>query len=206
MVRLFLSVLVLALVTGRATAGPPVPFEALFRNEGHSVGAPRPTQRRLGFGAQLGGFFDLEDPALELRGWAKRVGFSLSWGRHLPEPSYSGFTEVDSRAGKQMIGGLLFAFNNPKAEHRAPVRVYATAGIVHTTQARAVWQGAAPAPDGTVGEAAVEGSTGYWPFVGFGAEIGFTQLRGLAVGSELLFAVSGEGVGPGVRFSVRYYL
>jgi hypothetical protein len=189
---------------------PPQPFEALFRDDGHSVTArpqePRRTLGGLGFGAQFGGFFDPGDPALEFRGWFKRVGFGLSWGRHLPEPSYSGFAEVDSRPGKQVIGGLLFAFNNPQPEHRVPFRVYGTAGIVHATQARAVWEGAVPAPDGTVGEAAVEGSTGYWPFVGVGAEIGFKRLRGLAVGSELLFAVSGEGVGPGIRFSVRYYL
>jgi hypothetical protein len=203
---MFLSVLVLGLVTERATAAPPDPFGA---NESHSEKErseePRRALEGFGFGAELGGFFDLNEPALEARGWLRRVGFSLSWGRHLPDPSYPGFTEVDSRPGKQVIGGLLFAFNNPKAEHRVPFRVYGTAGFVHATQARAVWKGDAPAADGTIGEAAVEGSTGYWPYLGAGVEVGLTRMRGLAFGSELLFAVSGEGVGPGVRFSVRYY-
>jgi len=209
MVRVFLTALVLALVTDSATAEPPESSEGHFRNDVHSVRArpqePRQPLAGIGVGAQLGGFFDPGDPALELRGWAKRMGFSLSWGRHLPEPSYSGMTEVHSRAGKQVIGGFLFALNNPKPEHRFPFRVYGTAGIVHTTQGGAVWERATPAPDGTVGEAAVEGSTGYWPYVGAGAEVGFARFRGLAVGSELLFAMSGEGAGPGFRFSVRYY-
>jgi hypothetical protein len=210
MVRMLLSVLMLGLVTERATAEQAESFEALFGNARHS-GGERPeeprTLERLGVGAQLGGFFDLGDPAVELRGWTRRVGSSFSWGRHLADPGYPGFAQTDSRPGKQVTGAVLFALNDPKpGRSSAPIRVYGTAGIVHTTQARGVWEGSTPAEDGTVGEAAVEGSTGYWPFLGAGAEIRFARLGGLAVGSELLFAVSGEGVAPGVRFSVRYYV
>jgi hypothetical protein len=187
MFRLFLSLLVIALAAGGATAEP-----------GKKLSG-------FGVGIQLGGFYGPEDPALDLRGWAERVGFSLSWGRHLPDPGYSEMMEVESRPGKQVMGGLLFAVNKPNPVHRIPFRLYGTAGVVHTTQARSVWERATPARDGTIGEAAVEGSTGYWAYAGAGAEIGFARLRGLAVGGELVFAMSGEGVGPGFRFSIRYY-
>jgi hypothetical protein len=43
-------------------------------------------------------------------------------------------------------------------------------------------------------------------FVRVGAEIGFAEVPGLAVGSEFLFALGGEGWGLGVRFAVRYYV
>ncbi len=171
-----------------------------------SPSEPRPAIGRLGLGAQLGGFYDLGDPALELRGWVKRVGFSISLGRHVAEPSEPGFTEVYSQAGKQVTGGVLFAFNNPKPGRSVPIKVYGTAGIVHTTQARGRWERATPGPDGTLGEAGVEGATGYWSFAGAGAEIGFARVPGLALGSELLLALSGEGAGPGIRFAVRYYV
>lgn len=208
--KVILAVFMVALVADRA-AEPAESFEALVRYGARSSGDPSRDSRRalgrVGIGAQLGGFFDPKDPSLELRGWARRVGISLSWGRHAAEPSASGFTEIDSRAGKQVTGGLLVAFNHPKPDRSIPIRVYGTAGIVHTTQARGVWKRDIPDRDGIVGEAGVEGSTGYWPFVGAGAEMKFARLGGLAVGSELLFAVSGgEGVGPGLRFSVRYYV
>ena len=181
-----LCILVLGLVVGRESAEA-----AKLRTIG-----------RLGAGVQLGGFYDLSDPGLDLRGWAKGLGFSISLGRHYADPSYPGFTEVSSEAGKQFTGGVLLAFI--KTGRRVPIKVYGTAGIVHTTQARGRWEGAAP--DGTIGEAAVEGSTGTWPFGGAGVEIGFAGLPGLAVGSELLLAPAGEGVGPGIRFAVRYYV
>jgi hypothetical protein len=196
MARVFLSVLLLVVVASPVTAETP---ELLRQHRKRTLAG-------FGVGVQLGGFYDLGDPALDVRGWAKRVGFSLSWGRHLPDPSYSEMVEVETHGGKQVTGGLLFAVNNPNPEHRIPFRLYGTAGLVHTTLARSVWERATPARDGTIGEAAVEGSTGYWPYLGAGAEVGFRRLRGLAVGSELLFAVSGEGVGPGFRFSIRYYL
>jgi hypothetical protein len=132
------------------------------------------------------------------------VGISISLGRHVADPSYPEFTEVSSEAGKQFTGGVLLAFI--KTGRRVQVKVYGTGGIVHTTQARGRWQGITPAPDGTIGEAAVEGSTGTWPYAGAGVEIGFAGLPGLAVGSELLVAVGGEGFGPGIRFAVRYYV
>jgi hypothetical protein len=186
-----LCILVLGLVVGREMA---------------EAAEPR-TIGRLGAGVQLGGFYDLSDPALELRGWAKRLGFSISLGRHYADPSYPGFTEVSSEAGKQFTGGFLLAFINPKTGRRVPIKVYGTAGIVHTTQARGRWEGATPAPDGTIGEAAVEGGTGTWPFGGAGVEIGFAGLPGLAVGSELLLAPAGEGgFGAGIRIAVRYYV
>jgi len=205
-----LCVLVLALVIERKIAEAAEAAEVVSQKSGPSGGDRRPkpsrTIGRLGVGAQLGGFYDLGDPALELRGWAKRVGFSISLGRHVAEPAYPGMTEVYSHAGKQVTGGFLFAFNNPKTGRSVPIKVYGMAGIVHTTQARGRWERATPGPDGVLGEAGVEGSTGYAPIVGVGAEIGFAGLPGLAVGSELLFARSGgEGVG-GIRFAVRYYV
>jgi hypothetical protein len=89
---------------------------------------------------------------------------------------------------------------------RIPIKVHGTAGIVHTTQARGRFERVTPGPDGTVGEAVVEGGTGTGSFAGVGAEIGFAGVPGLAVGSELLFALGGEGWGPGIRFAVRYYV
>jgi hypothetical protein len=184
--------------------------EAFSQNNRHPGEERRPTPRRtigrLGVGAQLGGFYDLGDPALELRAWARRVGGSFSWGRHLAEPHETGYTQVSSQAGKQVTGAFLFAFNNPQPGRRLPIKVYGTAGIVHATQARGKWQRITPGRDGTVGLAGVEGSTGYRSFVGAGAEFGFTGLPGLAVGSEILLAVGGEGVAPGLRFGVRYYM
>jgi len=205
-----LCAFVLAWIVDPESAEAAESTEAISQESGPSGGDQRPepsrTIGRLGMGAQLGGFYDLGDPALELRAWAKRVGFSISLGRHVAEPSEPGLTEVYSHAGKQVIGGFLFAFNNPKPGGSVPIKVYGTAGVVHTTQARGRWERVTPDADGTLGEAGVEGSAGYWPFVGAGAEIGFAGVSGLAVGSELLFAVSGEGVGPGIRFSVRYYV
>ena len=167
---------------------------------------PPRTIGRLGVGVQLGGFYDLGDPGLELRGWARGLGFSIGLGRHTADPSEPGFTEVSSEAGEQVSGGALFAFVNPKAGHRVPIKIYGTAGVVHTTQARGRWERIPPGPDGTTGEAGVEGTTGTWPYVGAGAEIGFAKLPGLAVGGELIFAIGGEGFGPGIRFGVRYYV
>lgn len=108
------------------------------------------------------------------------------------------------RPERRTIGRL--AFIDPKGGRRVPIKAYGTAGILHTTQARARFERATPSPDGTVGEAVVEGGTGTWSFAGAGAEIGFAGVPGLAVGSELLFALGGEGWGPGIRFAVRYYV
>ena len=188
-----LCILALALLVGREIA------EAAERPERRPIG-------RLGAGVQLGGFYDLGDPGIEFRGWAKRVGLSLSLGRHVADPSDPEFTEVSSQAGQQVTGSLLLAFIDPKGVHRVPIKVYGTAGILHTTQARGRYQRATPGPDGTLGEAVVEGGTGTGSFVGAGAEIGFAGVPGLAVGSELLFALGGEGWGPGIRFAVRYYV
>jgi hypothetical protein len=156
---------------------------------------------RVAAGVQLGGFYGLADPGLELRGWAKGLGLSLSLGRHSADPGEPGFTEVFSDPGKQVTGGLLLAFVN-----RRTIRAYATGGMVHGTQARGRWE-RAPGPDGTIGIAAVEGQTGTWPFGGVGVEIGFKALPGLAVGAEFLLAFGGSegGTGPGARFAVRYY-
>jgi hypothetical protein len=204
-----LCVLVLGLLVGREIAEAAEPAGGLSPQSGPSGGETRPQRRtigRLGAGVQLGGFYDLGDPAIELRGWANRVGFSLSLGRHVAEPSEPGFTEVSSQAGKQVTGGFLFAFIDPKGGRRVPIKVYGTAGILHTTQARGRFERATPDPDGTVGEAVVEGGTGTGSYAGAGAEIGFAGVPGLAVGSELLFALGGEGWGPGIRFAVRYYV
>jgi hypothetical protein len=96
---------------------------------------------RVGAGVQLGGVYDLADPGLELRGWAKALGVSLSLGRHTADPSEPGFTEVFSDAGQQATVGLLLAFVDSK---RVPIKVYATGGIVHATQARGRWARATP--------------------------------------------------------------
>jgi len=187
-----LSIVVLGLLVARESAQAAEP-------ERRTIG-------RLGAGVQLGGFYDLGDPGIELRGWARRVGLSLSLGRHVADPSEPGFTRVSSHAGQQLTGGLLVAAIDPRGRHRVPIKVYGTAGFVHTTQARARFHRATPTRDGTVGEAVVEGATATGSFVGAGAEIGFAAVPGLAVGSELLFALGGEGWGPGVRFAVRYYV
>ena len=199
-------ILVLGLVVGQGTVEAVEPAGVVSGKSADSGAGARPERRtigRLGAGVQLGGFYDLADPALELRGWAKWVGFSLSLGRHVADPSYPDFTDVSSEPGKQFTGGVLLAFVNPRPGRRVPIKVYGTVGIVHTTQARGHWEGVAS--DGTLGEAGVEGATGTWPFAGAGAEIGFAGLPGLAVSSELVFAMSGDGFGPGVRFAVRYY-
>jgi hypothetical protein len=204
-----LCILVLGLLVGREIAEAAEPAGGLSPQSGPSGGERGPERRtigRVGAGVQLGGFYDLGDPGIELRGWAKGVGLSLSLGRHVAEPSEPGFTEVSSRAGQQLTGGLLLAFIDPKGGRRVPIKVYGTAGIVHTTQARGRFERATPGPDGTVGEAVVEGATGTGSFVGAGAEIGFAGVPGLAVGGEFLFALGGEGWGPGIRFAVRYYV
>ena len=67
-----LCILALGLLVGREIA------EAAERPERRPIG-------RLGAGVQLGGFYDLLDPGIEFRGWAKRVGLSLSLGRHVAE-------------------------------------------------------------------------------------------------------------------------
>jgi hypothetical protein len=205
-----LCILILGLVVGREIAQAAESADVISQQSGPSGGNRRPSRTigRLGMGVQLGGFYDLSDPALELRGWAKRLGFSVSLGRHYADPSEPEFTEVSSEAGKQFTGGLLFAFINPKAGRRVQVKVYATAGVVHTTQARGRWERVTPGRGGgTEGEAGVEGGTGTWPYAGAGAEIGFAGLSGLAVGSELLLAPLGDGgFGPGIRFAVRYYV
>jgi hypothetical protein len=204
-----LCILVLGLLVGREIAEAAEPAGGLSPQMGPPGGAGRPERRafgRLGAGVQLGGFYDLGDPAIDFRGWAKRVGLSLSLGRHSADPSEPDFSEVSSHAGKQFTGGLLLAFTDPKGGHRVPIKVYGTAGIVHTTQARGRFERPTPGPDGTIGEAVVEGGTGTGSFVGAGAEIGFAGLPDLAVGSEFLFALGGEGWGPGVRFAVRYYV
>jgi hypothetical protein len=207
--RVHLCILVLGLLVVREVVEAAEPAGGLSPQRGPSGGESRPERRtigHLGVGVQLGGFYDLGDPAIELRGWAKRVGLSLSLGRHVAEPSESDFTEVSSTAGKQVTGGFLFAFIDPKGGRRVPIKVYGTAGIVHTTQARGRFERATPGPDGTVGEAVVEGGTGTGSFAGAGAEIGFAKVPGLTVGSELLFAMGGDGWGPGIRFAVRYYV
>jgi hypothetical protein len=172
-----------------------------------SFAAERRPLARVGAGVQLGGFYDLGDPGLELRGWAKGLGLSLSLGRHFADPSYPGFAETFSDPGKQATAGLLLAFINPRSGSAVPIRAYATGGIVHATQARGRWDSDTPAPDGTIGEAAVEGQTGTWPYAGLGVEIGLRALPGLALGSEFLLAFGGSdgGTSPGVRFAVRYY-
>ena len=172
----------------------------------HSADAtsPRRTIGRVGAGVQLGGFYDLSDPALELRAWTGRLGVSFNLGQHRPEPSYPGFHEVSSDPGKQVTAGVLLGFNNPRPGRAVPVKLYTTAGLVHATQARAKWEGG-PAADGTIGEAGVEGQTGTAPFVGLGAEVGFARLPGLAVGTEFLVAFGNGGFGPGIRFGLRYY-
>ncbi len=204
-----LCVLVLGLVGGREIAEAAESTEVISSQSGPSGADSRPPTRtigRLGVGVQLGGFYDLGDPGVELRGWAKRWGLSISLGRHVADPSEPGFTEVSSEAGRQATGGVLFAFIDPKAGRRMKVKVYGTAGVVHTTQARGRWERVPPGPEGTTGEAGVEGATGTWPFAGAGVEIGFAGLPGLAVSSELLGALGGEGFGPGIRFAVRYYV
>jgi hypothetical protein len=204
-----LCILMLGLLVAREFAQAAEPAGRLSPQGGASGGAGRPEARtigRLGAGVQLGGFYDLGDPGIELRGWASRIGLSLSLGRHVADPSEPGFTEVSSQAGKQVTGGFLFAFIDPKGGRRVPIKVYGTAGVVHTTQARGRFERVTPLPDGTVGEAVVEGSTSTGSFAGVGAEIGFAGVPGLAVGSELLFALGGEGWGPGIRFAVRYYV
>ena len=201
-------VLVLAPVIGREIAHAAEPTETVSQESGPSGGDRRPQPRRtigrLGVGVQLGGFYDLGDPAVELRAWAKRVGFSMSLGRHVAGPDEPGWTEVFSHAGKQVTGNLLFAFINPKAGRSVPIKVYGAAGVVHTAQARGSWERVTP--DGWERVTGVEGSTGYAPIVGVGAEIGFAGLPALAVGSELLFAASGEGPTSAIRFAVRYYV
>jgi hypothetical protein len=184
--RLLLGASLLCLAAGR---------QATHAAEGRTIG-------RVGAGVQLGGFYDLRDPGLELRGWAKGLGLSISLGRHTAEPSQPGFTQVFSKAGQQATGGLLLAVINAET-----AKLYATAGLVHATQARGSWERATPAPDGTTGEAAVEGATGTWPFAGIGAEIGLRAVPGLALGGELLLASGGDGgAAPGIRFAVRYYV
>src|SRR5262245_51797848 len=155
-------------------------------------------------GVQLGGFYDLRDPGLELRGWARGLGLSVSLGRHSVEPSEPGMTEVFSEPGKQASAGLMLAFLNPGRDRAVPIKPYATGGSVHATQARARWERVTTGRGGgTIGEAGVEGQTGTWGYAGLGVEIGFKALPGLALGSEfLLTSVSG---GVGVRFAVRYY-
>jgi hypothetical protein len=184
-----------------------------------SVAATPPSSRpaigRIGAGAQLGGFYDLADPALELRGWAKRLGVSLSWGHHYADPSESGLTEVSSEPGKQATAGVLFAFTDPPRGRAVPIKLYATAGVVHATQARGQWQNDLPPPGAsfvrggsnrTYAESAVEGTTGTGGYVGLGAEVGFRFLPGLSLGAELLAGFGGgEGAAPGVRLAVRYY-
>ena len=107
---------VLAWVIDQESAEAAECTEAIFQESGPSRGDQRPepsrTIGRLGMGAQFGGFYDLGDPALELRAWAKRMGFSISLGRHVAEPRESGLTEVYSYAGKQVTGGFLFAFRS----------------------------------------------------------------------------------------------
>jgi len=206
-----LGILVLGLVVGGEVAQAAESADVISQQSGPTGGTQRPQPRtigRLGLGVQLGGFYDVSDPALELRGWAKRLGFSVSLGRHYADPSEPGFTEVSSDAGKQFTGGVLIAFIDPRAGRRVPIKVYATAGVVHTTQARGRWERVTPGRGGgTEGEAGVEGGTGTWPYAGAGAEIGFAGLPGLAVGCELLLAPLGDGgVGPGIRFAVRYYV
>jgi hypothetical protein len=204
-----LCIVVLGLLVGREIAEAAEPAGGFSPQTDPSGAERRPKRRpigRLGAAVQLGGFYDLGDPGIELRGWAQRVGLSLSLGRHVAEPSEPGFTEVSSQAGKQLTGGFLFAFIDPRGGRRVPIKVYGTAGVVHTTQARGRFERVTPGPDGTLGEAVVEGGTGTASFVGAGAEIGFAGVPGLAVGSELLFALGGEGWGPGIRFAVRYYV
>jgi hypothetical protein len=172
--------------------------------------AERRTIGRVGAGFQLGGFYDLGDPALELRGWAGHIGVSASLGRHLPEASEPGLERVMSDPGQQVTGGVLLAFVNPKRSRPVTFKPYGTVGVVHVTQARATWQQTvAPTRGrrgGVVGETAVEGQTGTWPFAGAGVEIGFGAVPGLAVGSELLLTFSGDGgAAPGLRFGIRYY-
>jgi hypothetical protein len=188
--RLLLCASVLVLAAGGRTAEP----------------AERRTIGRAGAGLQLGGFYDLGDPAIELRGWANRIGASVSFGRHLPEVGEPGFTTVSSDPGKQVTGGVLLAFLDRGQARAVAMKLYGTAGVVHVTQARARWESATPTRDGTIGYSAVEGGTGTWPFAGAGAEIGLAKVPGLTIGSELLFTFSGDGeVGPGVRVGVRYY-
>jgi hypothetical protein len=203
-----LCVLVLGLLVGGAIAEAAEPARGLFPQTVPAGAGKRPERRtigRLGAGIQLGGFYDLGDPAVELRGWAKGVGLSVSLGRHTADPGEPGFTEVSSHAGQQFTAGVLLAFVDTTGR-KFPIKVYGTGGIVHATQARGRFERATPGPDGALGEAVVEGATGTAPFAGVGAEIGFAGAPGLAVGSEVLFAVGGEGWGPGVRFAVRYYV
>jgi hypothetical protein len=203
-------ILVLGLLAGREIANASERAGGLFLQGGPSGAAKRPEKRaigRLGAGLQMGGFYDLGDPGIELRGWARRLGLSVSLGRHVADPSEPGFTEVSSQAGQQFTAGVLLAFTDPRAGRKVPVKLYGTAGILHTTQARGRFERATPSRDGTLGEAVVEGGTGTGSFAGVGAEIGFAAVPGLAVGSELLVALGGgEGWGPGVRFAVRYYV
>ena len=71
-----LCAFVLACVIDQESAEAAESTEAISQESGPSFGDPRPepsrTIGRLGMGAQLGGFYDLGDPALELRAWAKR--------------------------------------------------------------------------------------------------------------------------------------
>ena len=169
--------------------------------------AERRTIGRVGAGLQLGGFYDLSDPALELRGWARRLGASISLGRHRADPSGPGFTEVFSDPGRQATAGVMLALIDRGSPRPVAIKLYGTAGVLNVTQARGRWERATPAPDGTIGEAAVEGGTGTWPYAGAGAEIGLAAVPGLAVGGEVLLTWSGgDGVGAGVRFAVRYYV
>jgi hypothetical protein len=172
--------------------------------------AERRTIGRVAAGLQLGGFYDLGDPALELRGWRGRLGGSVSYGRHLPDPSEPGFVLVRSDPGKQVTGGVLLAFLDPRGARAVAVKPYVTGGFVHVTQAKATWE--LPQPSGsrrgrtTIGETAVEGGTGTWPFGGAGVEIGFRKVPGLAFGSEALVTFSGAGgPAPALRFGLRYY-
>ena len=82
-----LCILVLGLLAGREMAEAAEPASALFLQSGPSGGANHPEKRaigRLGAGLQMGGFYDLGDPGIELRGWAGRLGLSVSLGRTSP--------------------------------------------------------------------------------------------------------------------------